>query len=122
MSFRKWLAKLLMRMLEMFSESQRKLSVMYFSSTFRLIYPNGDKYIDHDEVVVVLSQSFLLLREVITQGDHVELIKQLEVRVELLAVLDVRLQIFVGRPIKLLRLERELSDDSDGKRRDPLRL
>ena len=54
MSFRKWLAKLLMRMLEMFSESQRKLSVMYFSSTFRLIYPNGDKYIDHDEVVVVL--------------------------------------------------------------------
>lgn len=37
-SFKKWLAKLLIRIFEIFSESQRKLSVIYFSSTLRLIY------------------------------------------------------------------------------------
>lgn len=37
-SFKKWLAKLLMRIFDIFSESQRKLSVIYFSSMFKLIY------------------------------------------------------------------------------------
>lgn len=62
-------------------------------------------YVDQNEIIVVLSHLLLLLSEIITQSDHVEFIQQLKIWVELLAVLDIRLHIFVSRLVKLLRLE-----------------
>jgi hypothetical protein len=65
-------------------------------------------YIDKDQCVSRLSILVFFLTEIVAKSDDIKLVEEIEIGVDLLAVFDEGLEVFIGGLIKLLGGEGEL--------------